>query len=139
MHPDARSNLEAHIAGERARNLDALMAPLSGRPRYVVPGWVLDGHEAVREMYRRALPYLTTELSDEYLRALDDSRTTRWGDDHIVIEYTTDYPRHAGMVVVVHFDANGRIRSENTYFSTPVLLARHAMDTYAGVPGAIMI
>ena len=26
MHPDARSNLEAHIAGERERNLDAFGA-----------------------------------------------------------------------------------------------------------------
>jgi hypothetical protein len=136
MHPDARRNLEAHIAGERVRNLDALMAPLSERPRYVVPGWVLEGSEAVREMYRRALPYLTPQLSDEYLSALDDPRTTRWGNDHVVIEYTPDYPLHAGMVVVVHFDADGRVRSENTYFATPTLLARHAMDTYAGVPGA---
>ena len=139
MHPDARRNLEAHIAGERVRNLDALMAPLSERPRYVVPGWILEGREAVREMYRRAMPYLTPELSDEYLRSLDDPRTTRWGHDHIVIEYTADYPLHHGMVVVVHFDADGRVRSENTYFATPALLARYAMETYAGLPGATMI
>ena len=136
MHPDARSNLEAHIAGERVRNLDALMAPLSESPRYVVPGWVLEGRDAVREMYRRALPYLTPELSDEYLRSLDDARTTRWGDDHIVIEYTADYPLHAGMVVVVHFATQGRIYSENTYYATPALMERFPTPSYDDVPGA---
>ena len=43
MHSDARRNLEAHIQGERNRDLDALMAPLSDMPRYVIPGWVLEG------------------------------------------------------------------------------------------------
>ena len=52
MHRDARRNLEAHIAGERARDLDALMAPLSAHPRYVVPGWVLEGRDAVRDDVR---------------------------------------------------------------------------------------
>ena len=105
MHPDARRHLEAHIAGERAGDLDALMAALSNHPCYVVPGWVLDGREAVRSMYERALPLLSPELSDEYLRALDDPRVARWGSDHIVLEYTDDYPLHRGMVVVVHIDA----------------------------------
>jgi hypothetical protein len=136
MHPDARSNLEAHIAGERLQDLDALMAPLSVRPRYVVPGWELDGREAVREMYRRALPYLSPALSDEYLRAIDDPGVSRWGDDHIVIEYTADYPLHAGMVVVVHFDESGRLYSENTYYATPALNDRFPAPTYDDVPGA---
>jgi hypothetical protein len=38
MHPLARHNLEAHIAGERTQDLDAQMTPLSEQPRYVVPG-----------------------------------------------------------------------------------------------------
>lgn len=136
MHPDARRNLEAHIAGERAQDLDALMAPLSPHPRYVVPGWILDGHDAVREMYRRALPYLSPQLSDEYLRAIDDDRVSRWGHDHIVIEYTSDYALHAGMVVVVHFDDEGRVYSENTYYATPALSERFPTPSYDGVAGA---
>jgi len=136
MHRDARRNLEAHIAGERARDLDALMAPLAPHPRYVVPGWVLDGREAVREMYARALPYLTPELSDEYLRSLDDPRVACWGPDHIVVEYTPDYPLHEGMVVVVHFDADGRVTSENTYYARPELAERFPTPSYDGVPGA---
>ena len=44
----ARANLEAHIAGERARNLEALMAPLAASPSYVVPGYRLDGKAAAR-------------------------------------------------------------------------------------------
>ncbi len=136
MHPDARRFLEAHIAGERVCDLDALMAALSDYPRYVVPGWILEGREAVRTMYERALPLLSPELSDEYLRALDDPRVARWGDDHVVLEYTDDYPLHRGMVVVVHFAADGRVRSENTYFSTPELLERFRTASYEGVPGA---
>ena len=136
MHRHARSNLEAHIAGERAHDLDALMVPLSARPRYVVPGWVLVGRDAVREMYRRALRWLTPELSDEYLRSLDDPRVARWGTDHLVIEYTQDYPLHRGMVVVVHFDAEGRIHGENTYFATPELAGRFPPSSYEGVAGA---
>jgi hypothetical protein len=136
MHSEARRNLEAHIQGERNRDLDALMAPLSDVPRYVVPGWVLEGRVAVRTMYERAMPLLSPELSDEYLRALDDRRVAHWGDEHVVLEYTEDYPLHRGMVVVVHFDAQGRILSENTYFANPSLLARFPADAYEGVPGA---
>jgi hypothetical protein len=136
MHPDVRRHLKAHIEGERLRDLDALMAPLSDSPRYVIPGWVLTGRAAVRTMYERALPLLSPALSDEYLRALDDSRVARWGSDHLVIEYSEAYPLHRGMVVVAHFDADGRIRSENTYFATPALLSRHAAESYEGIPGA---
>jgi hypothetical protein len=114
MHPHARRNLEAHIAGERARDLDALMAPLSDHPRYVVPGWILDGRVAVREMYRRALPLLSPGLADEYRRAIDDPHVARWGDEHAVLEYSAEYPLHRGRVVVVHFGAHGRLRSETT-------------------------
>jgi hypothetical protein len=105
VHPDARRNLEAHIQGERNRDLDALMAPLSDAPCYVVPGWVLEGRAAVRTMYERAMPLLSPELSDEYLRALDDRAVAHWGNDRVVLEYTNTYPLHRGMVVVVHFDA----------------------------------
>jgi hypothetical protein len=136
VRPAARRYLEAHIAGERARDLDALMAPLSESPRYVVPGWILDGRTAVRTMYERALPLLSTALSDEYLRAIDDPHVARWGSDHLVLEYSTDYPLHRGMVVVVHFDAADRVRSENTYFGSPDLLSRFSNDSYEGVPGA---
>jgi hypothetical protein len=139
MHPDARRHLEAHIAGERARDLDALLAPLCDEPRYVIPGWILEGRAAVRAMYQRVLSLLTPALSDEYLHALDDPCVARWGDDHVVLEYTDDYPLHRGMVVVVHFDAGGRVRSENTYFATPALLARHSSESYDGVAGVTRI
>jgi hypothetical protein len=136
MHPDARRHLEAHIAGERARDIDALMEPLARTPRYVVPGWILEGRAAVREMYVRALAVLSPALSDEYLRALDDPRVAHWGSEHLVLEYTADYPLHRGMVVVVHFSESGHIVSENTYFATPALLSRFADESYEGVPGA---
>lgn len=132
----ARRNLEAHIAGERAGDLEALMAPLAAQPRYVIPGFVLEGRAAVRRMYELALPQITAESSDEYLRALDDPRVTRWGTDHCVIEYDARYPWHQGMVVVVLFDGE-RLRSENTYFTTAARFARtFPPEAFAGVPGA---
>lgn len=131
----ARRNLEAHIRGERARDLAALMAPLSDQPRYVIPGYVLEGRAAVEAMYRQVLPLLGPELSDEYLRALDDPAVTRWGEDHCVIEYSDAYPLHRGMVVVVHFDGD-RVRSENTYLTSADRFAgAAALDMPAGVPG----
>ena len=66
-------------------------------------------------------------------------RTTRWGDDHIVIEYTADYPLHAGMVVVVHFDAEVVSAARTRILRQPGLLARYPDGSYAGVPGATMI
>jgi hypothetical protein len=131
----ARSNLVAHIEGERARDLDALMAPLANHPRYVIPGLVLEGQVAVRAMYQLALPRLTTELSDEYLRALDDPQVTRWGENHCVIEYDARYPLHRGMVVIVHF-AGDRVRSENTYFTTHAgFQSGIPAAAFAGIPG----
>ena len=125
----ARRNLEAHIRGECERDIDALMAPLSAHPRYVIPGGVLEGRAAVEAMYRNVLPMLGPELSAEYLRALDDSAVTCWGDQHCVIEYSDAYPLHRGMVVVVHFDGD-RVRSENTYFATAERFA-HAVSELA--------
>jgi hypothetical protein len=39
------------------------------------------------------------------------------GEDHIVLEYTYDYPLHRGMVVIVVFD-DDKIKGENTYYSS---------------------
>jgi hypothetical protein len=111
----ARRNLEAHINAERVHDVEAVMATLSHSPHYVIPNCVLEGREAVRAMYERALKHLPTKHYDEYLRALDDPRVTRWGDDHIVLEYTDDYPLHRDMVVIVVFDGD-KIKSENTYY-----------------------
>ena len=113
----ARRSLQAHINAERAHDIEAVMATLSPSPRYVIPNSVLEGREAVQAMYERALRHLPTEHYDEYLRALADPRVTRWGEDHIVLEYTDDYPLHRGMVVIVVFDGD-KIKSENTYYSS---------------------
>jgi len=135
--PAARRNLEAHIRGESARNLDALMTPLSDRPRYVIPGFVLEGRAAVQAMYQACLPMLTPELSDEFLRALGDPAVTRWGENHCVIEYSDAYPLHRGMVVVVHFDGD-RVMSENTYFTSASRFAAASFpaNAFAGIAGA---
>ncbi len=113
----ARANLEAHIAGERARDVEALMAPMAENPSYVIPGWRLEGRAAVRAMYESLMPILNEALLDEFRRALDDPKVTRWGEDHCVLEYDDRYPFHRNMVVVVHFEGD-KVKSENSYWRT---------------------
>jgi len=119
----ARENLLRHIEAERRRDLDAIVAPLSSHARYVIQDMVFEGRDAIRAMYARGLDNLTDENMDEYLRALDDPAVTRWGDRHCVIEYSDDYPLHRNMVVIVHFDENDDLVSENTYWHGPNHLA----------------
>lgn len=131
----ARKNLEAHIQGEAERDMEALMAPLSDSVRYVIPNYVLEGKAAIEAMYERAMPVLTRENSDEYLRALDDPAVARWGENHCVLEYTDDYPLHRGMVVVIHFDGD-KVKSENTYFTSAGRLQEMTRDEdFEKVPG----
>ena len=115
----ARRNLEAHIAAERRHDIDAIMAPLSDHPRYVLQDKVVEGRDAIRAMYLGGMDSLSEENMDEYLRALDDPAVCRWGEDHCVIEYSDDYPLHRNMVVVVHFDVDGKVKSENSYWRGP--------------------
>jgi len=135
----ARHNLAAHIRGERALDLDALLAPLCENPSYVVPGYVLHGRAAVAEMYRQVMPALSGELSDEYLRALDDPAVARWDDDHCVPEYSDAYSLHRGVVVVVRFEGD-LLRSENTCFTSRRCFeaAKHA-SFLGDIAGAIPI
>jgi len=135
----ARRNLEAHIQGERMRDLDALMRPLSPNPRFVIPPFIFEGREAVRAMYERALPLLTDEGLDEYQRALNDPQVSRWGDAHCVIEYSDQYRLHRGTMMVVHFDGD-LVKSENTYFaSASRYRAAPFDDLYPRVPGVSRI
>ncbi|MCK9543812.1 MAG: nuclear transport factor 2 family protein [Novosphingobium sp.] len=115
--PAQRASLEAHIIGERAKDMDAAMAPLSENASYVIPGYVLQGKVPIRRMYEHVLPGIPTESFDEYLRALDDPAVASWGANHCVLEYTDDYPHHRNMIVVVHFDGD-KVKSENTYYRT---------------------
>ncbi len=104
-----------------------------------MPGYVLHGRAAVAEMYRRVMPMVSAELSDGYLRALDDPAVTRWGDDHWVIEYSGAYPLHRGMVVIVHFEGD-LLCSENTYFtSVRRFEAAKRGSPLGNIPGAIPI
>jgi hypothetical protein len=134
---DLRQALVEHIEAERTREIDAIMASLCDDPFYILPGVELRGQAALRAMYQGAMPSLTAENADEYLRALDDPAVTSWGSDHIVIEYTRDYPIHYGMVVIVRF-AQGKVRSEHSFCSldagTPSLAG-----PLGGVPGVTPI
>jgi hypothetical protein len=114
----ARQSLRDHLAGELAGDLDATTAPLSERPLWLIPNYRLEGHEAVRAMYNRALPLMPTEYVEEILRAIDDPTVTHWGESHCVIKYTDAYPLHRGWVLVVHFDRD-RISGENGYMTLP--------------------
>jgi hypothetical protein len=132
--PAQRIALEAHIAAERAGDVDGAVAPLAENASYVIPGYVLEGKAAIRALYEFVLPHLPAANFDEYLRALDDPAVTRWGTDHCVIEYTDDYPEHRNMIVVVIFEGD-RIRSENTYLRTLSSPPLPMDDVFRGVPG----
>ena len=135
----ARKSLEAHIAGELAGDVDAALAPMCDNPRYVVPNYLLEGHAAIRAMYERALPHLPPENFAEYRRALDDPRVAYFGENHIVLEYTDDYPLHRGMVVVIHFEGD-RLKSENTYYtSASKVNAARFDEAFLKVPGVTSI
>jgi hypothetical protein len=114
----AREMLRAHVAGELAGDLDATMAPLSDDPVWRIPGYSLEGREAVRAMYKMALKAQPAGYVKEILRALDDPEVTFWGETHCVIEYSDAYPLHRGQILVVHFDGD-RVAGEHGYQTTP--------------------
>jgi hypothetical protein len=133
----AREMLRAHVAGELAGDLDATMAPLSDHPVWLIPGYRLEGREAVRAMYETALKVQPAGYEKEILRALDDPGVTFWGDTHCVIEYSAAYPLHRGWVLVVHFGGD-RIAGEYSYQTTPDQNARSSDrlgSALEGVPG----
>ena len=119
----AREMLRAHVTGELAGDLDATMAPLSDHPVWLVPGYRLEGREAVRAMYEMALKVQPAAYLEEILRALDDPEVTFWGDAHCVIEYSDAYPLHRGWILVVHFDGD-RVAGEHGYQTAPDQIAR---------------
>ena len=114
----ARQSLRDHLAGELAGDLDATMAPLSERPVWLIQNYRLEGQEAVRAMYEKALALTPAEYLEEILRAIDDPTVTYWGESHCVIEYSDAYPLHRGWVLVVHFDGD-RVSGEHGYFTLP--------------------
>ena len=109
-----RDVLQAHFLAELARDVDAIMATMSDNPTWLVPGDRVEGLEAGRALYEKFLPTLPEGWFDECLGALDDPRTTRWGETHCVIEFSEAYPLHRGSVMVVHFEGN-KLSEENLY------------------------
>lgn len=132
---ECRTALRAHIEAERARDIGAIMASLHDDCRYLVTGWELLGKDAVRAMYERAMPSLTRENMDEYLRAIDDPKVATWGPEHVVLSYTADYPVHYGMIVITRF-RDGKVLAEDTFYS---VATPDNPEAFAGVPGASRI
>ena len=99
----AREMLRAHVIGELAGDLDATMAPLSDHPIWLIPNYRLEGREAVRAMYERALKVMPAAYTEEILRA------------------------HRGLVQVVHFDGD-RIAGEHGYQTLHDQTARSGGD-----------
>jgi hypothetical protein len=133
----AREMLRAHVAGEVAGDLDATMAALSDHPVWLIPGYRVEGREAVRAWYEMALKVQPVAYVEEILRALDDPGVTFWGETHCVIEYSDAYPLHRGVILVVHFDGD-RVAGEHGYQTTPDQIAQFREGFGAaleGVPG----
>lgn len=129
---ECKTALKAHIMAERARDIEAIMASLHDDPFYIIPGFELRGKPAIRAMYEMSMPALTPENADEYLAALDDPTVATWGDEHVVLTYTSAYPIHYGMCVVAIL-ADGKVKSEHSYFFREPMSPTSA---FAGIEGA---
>jgi len=129
---ECRAALKAHIDAERTRDIEAIMATVHDECRYLVTGWELRGKAAIRAMYQMAMPSLTRENMDEYVRALDDPAVAAWGAEHVVLSYTEDYPIHYGMIVIARF-RDGKVLAEDTFYSVSM---PDNPTVFAGIPGA---
>ena len=111
-----RRALLRHIKAERARDVGAITVSLHPDPYYIIPGYELRGASAVRALYECNLAALTSENADEYARALTDPRVAHWAENHLILEYTPDYPLHYGITVIAHL-VEAMLRSEHTFLS----------------------
>jgi hypothetical protein len=134
----AKEALRAHVTGELAADLDATMAPLSDHPVWLIPGYRVEGREAVRALYETALKVQPAAYVEEILRALDDPGVTFWGETHCVIEYSDAYPLHRGWILVVHFDGD-RVAGEHGYQTTPDQSREGLGAALEGVPGVTRV
>ena len=131
----AKQNLRDHVAGELAGDLEATMASLSEHPVWLIPGYRIEGREAVRALYEITLPLMPAEYGEEMRRAIDDDAVTRWGDSHCVIEYSDAYPLRRGWVLVVHFDGD-LIAGEHGYLTQQTETAPGLFgDDFDSLPG----
>ena len=112
----AQQNLRNHLAAEAAGDLEGTMAALSDSPVWLIPGYRLEGREAVRALYETTLPLMPPQLLEEMHRAIDDPSVISWGESHCVIEYSDAYPMRRGWVLVVHFDGD-LIAGEHGYLT----------------------
>ncbi len=137
----ARKMLVRHIEAERIRDLDGVLATLSATPVYLVPGYRLEGREALRAMYTGALVRIQDGNSDEYLNALEDPEVAYWGERHCVLDYSDKYPLHRGMSVVIIWDGD-HIKSEHTFFSIAKTFNAAATmrdAAFRAIPGVIAL
>ena len=133
----ARGVLLRYFLAERDRDVDAAMATVSAHPSWLLPNRRVEGPDAVRDLYQRSLPLLPEGWFDENIRALDDSQITHWGDAHCVIEYSDEYAMHRGWVMVIHFDDDGMIRSENAYPPPGSSLPTNRGAEFESLPGVV--
>ena len=133
----AREVLLRHFLAERERDVDTAMATVSAHPSWLLPNRRVEGRDAVRALYERSMPLLPEGWFDESIRALDDSQITHWGDAHCVIEYSDEYAMHRGWVMVIHFDDDGMIRSENAYPPPGSSLPTNRGADFEGLPGVV--
>jgi len=133
----ARDGLLRHFLGEQARDLDATMAPVADQPSWLIPGYLVEGRDAVRALYERTLPTLAEGWIDECIRALDDPTVIHWGASHCTIVYSHAYPMHfsQGWIMIVIFDGD-RIASEIAYLTRPDKLSGGDLGTaFDELPG----
>jgi hypothetical protein len=117
-----------HARAELDVDVDAVMATVAPQPSWLIhPLWRMNGVDAVRETYRRALSSAGHgDLSIETMTALEDPDVTTWGTSFCLVEYSVApdrYPLHDGMTLSYHF-SDDLVVSERVYLSRPELASK---------------
>jgi hypothetical protein len=135
-----RTTWRAHAEAESAGDIDTLMATIASQPRWEVhPLLWWQGTEMVAAVYRFLMPEGERAV-EEVIRATDDPVIARWGESHLLLQFTAApdrYPCHRGMVLVVQFDGE-LVQGEYLYVTEPAMIdpLRSTMTRVAAaVPG----
>lgn len=133
--------LAAHEIAEVANDIEATMLTVVDNPHYEFPAaqWAVDGQEAVREHYRRALPAgQTSEVASKKRvhgagpNTLFREAWISWDDEH-------GHRRTGQYLAVIEFDPiEKKIVSERQYGDSifnEIFLGPHVGPDYGDVPG----
>ncbi|MCV7193096.1 hypothetical protein H7I02_09845 [Mycolicibacterium brumae] len=131
--------LLAHEIAELNQDIDATMATVVPDPHYELSalGWIIDGQQAVREMYRRILPVDHRDVAAEKrIHAMCDNTLLR---EAVMSFNTLEGNRVSGLyLVVLAFDpAHKKISGERMYMDPlfAQMMSEQLGADFGDVPG----